>query len=320
MVHVKEGTTDDLLVVGVMLDASTYGINSKVRVFGVTRWYETRLRKLRKFHRKRVPHCCHFPFSPRFLFDVELRLLSGVVAFVGWHPARSIPGLVLRTDSACRRRKMERNNACCVNVWTTRPPFRSPPPHLSNILRASEHTAFSTPPPRLRSLLRVRCSPPSISGSPSSHHQLIDMWSVLAEDLEEAPVDADWVLSPYELLPAGPNYSHYMGSLTTPPCTEVKRLRKRRMKSQRARRVWQQAASDHPPGFGHNPTFVFFYAVYPGGISSWQLPDLSRRKVQSVPFVRQWYEIARPEPQALSLLAPRTALHPSTTANGGETT
>lgn len=30
MVHVKEGTTDDLLVVGIMLDASTYGLNSMV--------------------------------------------------------------------------------------------------------------------------------------------------------------------------------------------------------------------------------------------------------------------------------------------------
>jgi len=47
------------------------------------------------------------------------------------------------------------------------------------------------------------------------------MWSVLALDLEAAPLDADWVISAYELLPAGPNYSHYMGSLTTPPCTEV---------------------------------------------------------------------------------------------------
>jgi len=32
MVHIREGTTDDLLVVGVMLDASTYGTNSKVRL------------------------------------------------------------------------------------------------------------------------------------------------------------------------------------------------------------------------------------------------------------------------------------------------
>lgn len=25
----------------------------------------------------------------------------------------------------------------------------------------------------------------------------------------------------YEIIPASPDYSHYMGSLTTPPCTEV---------------------------------------------------------------------------------------------------
>lgn len=30
MVHVREGTTDDLLVVGVMLDAGSYGMNTKV--------------------------------------------------------------------------------------------------------------------------------------------------------------------------------------------------------------------------------------------------------------------------------------------------
>lgn len=47
----------------------------------------------------------------------------------------------------------------------------------------------------------------------------------MALDLEDAPLDADWVISPYELLPAGPNYSHYMGSLTTPPCTEVNVVR-----------------------------------------------------------------------------------------------
>lgn len=40
-------------------------------------------------------------------------------------------------------------------------------------------------------------------------------------DLEEAPLTDDWTLSAYDLLPTGPNYSHYMGSLTTPPCTEV---------------------------------------------------------------------------------------------------
>ena len=31
MVHVREGTDDDLLVVGVLLDASMYGTNNMVR-------------------------------------------------------------------------------------------------------------------------------------------------------------------------------------------------------------------------------------------------------------------------------------------------
>lgn len=31
MVHVREGSTDDLLVVGVLLDAGAYGTNNKVR-------------------------------------------------------------------------------------------------------------------------------------------------------------------------------------------------------------------------------------------------------------------------------------------------
>lgn len=42
MVHVKEGTADDLLVVGVMLDASTYGTNSKVRACA---WPDERFRE-----------------------------------------------------------------------------------------------------------------------------------------------------------------------------------------------------------------------------------------------------------------------------------
>eukprot|EP00903_Cladosiphon_okamuranus_P007199 g6990.t1 len=49
---------------------------------------------------------------------------------------------------------------------------------------------------------------------------LTDLWSVFGAGLEEAPLTDDWSISPYGLLPAGPNYSHYMGSLTTPPCTE----------------------------------------------------------------------------------------------------
>lgn len=38
MVHVKEGTTDELLVVGVMFDDSEYGTNFEVRIIGRTNW------------------------------------------------------------------------------------------------------------------------------------------------------------------------------------------------------------------------------------------------------------------------------------------
>lgn len=52
------------------------------------------------------------------------------------------------------------------------------------------------------------------------------MWEVLSlgeqEDSEDADEDHEFTMSPYEMLPAGPEYSHYMGSLTTPPCTEVR--------------------------------------------------------------------------------------------------
>lgn len=53
-----------------------------------------------------------------------------------------------------------------------------------------------------------------------SNSPLTNLWTVLADGAEEAAKDCDWVSSPYDLLPATPEYSHYMGSLTTPPCTE----------------------------------------------------------------------------------------------------
>ena len=48
------------------------------------------------------------------------------------------------------------------------------------------------------------------------------MWDVLALGEEEHEEDHEFTLSPYEMLPASRAYSHYMGSLTTPPCTEVR--------------------------------------------------------------------------------------------------
>ena len=50
------------------------------------------------------------------------------------------------------------------------------------------------------------------------------MWKVLELGVEESDEDEEFTVSPYEMLPASPAYSHYMGSLTTPPCTEVRGL------------------------------------------------------------------------------------------------
>lgn len=51
--------------------------------------------------------------------------------------------------------------------------------------------------------------------------QLMPLWNILDLGDEESDPNAEWEVSPYDLLPSGPEYSHYMGSLTTPPCTEV---------------------------------------------------------------------------------------------------
>lgn len=48
------------------------------------------------------------------------------------------------------------------------------------------------------------------------------MWEVLSTGAEEDEEDHEFTISPYEMLPASRAYSHYMGSLTTPPCTEVR--------------------------------------------------------------------------------------------------
>lgn len=51
--------------------------------------------------------------------------------------------------------------------------------------------------------------------------QLAGLWNVLERGDEKAiEEDGEFVSDPYQLLPAGPEYSHYIGSLTTPPCTE----------------------------------------------------------------------------------------------------
>lgn len=84
-------------------------------------------------------------------------------------------------------------------------------------------------------------------GVVSCRTQLVDLWSVLGAGLEEAPLTDDWTISPYGLLPAGPNYSHYMGSLTTPPCTEVSEID---MKSPRKQEKKEDTDQEHKRGLG----------------------------------------------------------------------
>ncbi|CAM9767174.1 unnamed protein product [Sphacelaria rigidula] len=45
-----------------------------------------------------------------------------------------------------------------------------------------------------------------------------DLWDVMVTGQEMA--NSSFFFSAYEMLPQSPAYSHYMGSLTTPPCTE----------------------------------------------------------------------------------------------------
>lgn len=49
--------------------------------------------------------------------------------------------------------------------------------------------------------------------------QIQNLWDVL--DIGTATTEEVFETKVYDLLPANPAYSHYMGSLTTPPCTEV---------------------------------------------------------------------------------------------------
>lgn len=49
------------------------------------------------------------------------------------------------------------------------------------------------------------------------------LWDVL--DIGEHTTDEVFATRIYDVLPANPVFSHYIGSLTTPPCTEVRGAR-----------------------------------------------------------------------------------------------
>ena len=53
--------------------------------------------------------------------------------------------------------------------------------------------------------------------------QIQHLWDVL--DIGETTTDEVFATRVYDVLPSNPVFSHYMGSLTTPPCTEVRKGR-----------------------------------------------------------------------------------------------
>ncbi|CAN0405749.1 unnamed protein product, partial [Laminaria digitata] len=51
-----------------------------------------------------------------------------------------------------------------------------------------------------------------------SNVEIQHLWDVL--DIGETTTDEVFATRIYDVLPANPVFSHYIGSLTTPPCTE----------------------------------------------------------------------------------------------------
>lgn len=63
--------------------------------------------------------------------------------------------------------------------------------------------------------------PCSLPPSPATLGKQIEhLWDAL--NIGEATTDEVFATRIYDLLPSNPVFSHYMGSLTTPPCTEVR--------------------------------------------------------------------------------------------------
>lgn len=63
-----------------------------------------------------------------------------------------------------------------------------------------------------------------------TREQIQHLWNVL--EIGETTTDEVFATRIYDVLPSNPVFSHYIGSLTTPPCTEV------RADSSERRMVW----------------------------------------------------------------------------------
>ena len=66
--------------------------------------------------------------------------------------------------------------------------------------------------------------PSTISALRCAHlrPQLQSLWDILS--IGEPSTDESVETRVYDLIPPNPVFSHYLGSLTTPPCTEVRNL------------------------------------------------------------------------------------------------
>lgn len=66
---------------------------------------------------------------------------------------------------------------------------------------------------------RATIPPPSAMALLLLSEQVQNSFEVLARG--DTTTTGMFTIPPYEILPQSPSYTHYMGSLTTPPCSEV---------------------------------------------------------------------------------------------------
>ena len=69
--------------------------------------------------------------------------------------------------------------------------------------------------------MNVHPAPPHLI--PRTEIQIQHLWDVL--DIGKSTTDKVFATRVYDVLPSNPVFSHYSGSLTTPPCTEVSKGR-----------------------------------------------------------------------------------------------